>query len=56
VVKGRTHSRVAPVHGNDRVRELARLLSGKPTDVALEHARELLAAAQTPDLRKRKAV
>jgi len=56
VVKGRTHSRVAPVDGPDRVRELARLLSGKPTDVALEHARELLAAAQTPDQRKRKAV
>src|ERR1700682_530771 len=56
VGKGRTHSRVAPVDGDDRVRELARLLSGKPTDVALEHARELLAAAQTPDSRKRKAV
>jgi len=56
VVKGRTHSRVAPVDGQDRVRELARLLSGKPTEVALEHARELLAAAQTPDQRKRKAV
>src|SRR6267143_2066276 len=56
VVKGRTHSRVAPVEGDDRVQELARLLSGKATDVALEHARELLAAAQTPDQRKRKAV
>jgi len=46
VLKGRTHSRVAPVDGDDRVRELARLLSGKATEVALEHARELLAAAQ----------
>src|SRR5439155_124342 len=36
VVKGRTHSRVAPVEGDDRVQELARLLSGKATDVALE--------------------
>jgi DNA repair protein RecN (Recombination protein N) len=56
VLKGRTHSRVAPVDGDERVRELARLLSGKPTDVALEHARELLAAAQSTDSRKRKAV
>src|SRR5437660_269625 len=48
VLKGRTHSRVLPVDGDDRVRELARLLSGKTTDVALEHARELLAAAQEP--------
>jgi DNA repair protein RecN (Recombination protein N) len=56
VLKGRTHSRVAPVDGDERVRELARLLSGKTTDVALEHARELLAAAQVPDARRRKAV
>src|SRR5512140_1253577 len=55
VLKGRTHSRVAPVDGDERVRELARLLSGKTTDVALEHARELLAAAQEPK-RSRKAV
>ncbi|HEY6909142.1 MAG TPA: DNA repair protein RecN [Myxococcales bacterium] len=53
VLKGRTHSRVLPVDGADRVRELARLLSGKTTEVALEHARELLAAAQ--DSRRRKA-
>jgi DNA repair protein RecN (Recombination protein N) len=46
VVKGRTHSRVAPVEGEERVRELARLLSGKTTEVALEHARELLSAGQ----------
>src|SRR5439155_224555 len=56
VVKGRTYSRVAAVDGDERVHELARLLSGKPTGVALEHARELLAAAQTTDSRKRKAV
>ena len=46
VRKGRTHSLVEQVDGEDRIRELARLLSGKATDVALEHARELLAAAQ----------
>jgi DNA repair protein RecN (Recombination protein N) len=56
VLKGRTHSRVAAVEGDERVRELARLLSGKATDVALTHARELLAAAQGADSRKRKAV
>jgi len=56
VLKGRTHSRVLAVDGDDRVRELARLLSGKPTGVALEHARELLAAARSGDSRKRKAV
>ena len=55
VRKGRTYSAVASVDGDDRVRELARLLSGKATDVALEHARELLAAAQEPK-RPRKAV
>jgi DNA repair ATPase RecN len=38
------------------VRELARLLSGKTTEVALQHARELLAAAQLTDSRRRKAV
>jgi DNA repair protein RecN (Recombination protein N) len=56
VVKGRTHSRVAAVEGEERVRELARLLSGKATEVGLEHARELLSAAQTTDSRRRKAV
>ena len=46
IAKGRTFSRIAAVEGDDRVRELARLLGGKATDTALEHARELLAAAQ----------
>ncbi|HEX4384404.1 MAG TPA: DNA repair protein RecN, partial [Myxococcales bacterium] len=46
VVKGRTHSKVAQVDGEERVRELARLLSGKTTEVALEHAREMLSAGQ----------
>jgi DNA repair protein RecN (Recombination protein N) len=54
IAKGRTFSRIAAVEGDDRVRELARLLSGKPTEVALEHARELLASAQEPK-RARKA-
>src|SRR5205807_149159 len=46
IEKGRTFSRIAAVESEARVRELARLLSGKTTDVALEHARELLEAAQ----------
>ena len=48
VIKGRTHTRVVAVEGEGRVRELARLLSGTATEVALQHARELLAAAQEP--------
>ncbi len=56
IAKGRTHSRVAPVDGDARVRELARLLSGKDTPVALEHARELLAQAAAEPRKSRKAV
>ena len=47
VRRGRTHSRVAAVEGEARVQELARLLSGQPTQVALQHARELLERART---------
>jgi len=54
VIKGRTHTRVVPAEGEERVRELARLLSGTATDVALQHARELLAAAQEPALKRAK--
>ena len=40
-----THSSVLPLQGEERVRELARMLSGAPdSDVAIAHARELLAA------------
>ena len=46
IVKGRTHSRVGPVEGEVRVRELARLLSGSVTAAALQHATELLALCQ----------
>ena len=56
VVRGRTHSRVAAVDGEARVQELARLLSGRTTQVALEHARELLAKARArPSGRARRA-
>ena len=46
VRRGRTHSRVAAVEGEARVQELARLLSGRATQVALQHARELLEKAR----------
>ncbi len=41
-----THSSVLPLQGEERVRELARMLSGSPdSEVAIAHARELLASA-----------
>src|SRR5438067_12941110 len=55
VAKGRTHSTVRAVEGDDRIRELARLLGGQVSQVALDHARELLAEAQRPQRRGRKA-
>lgn len=54
VAKGRTHSTVRAVEGDDRIRELARLLGGQVSQVALDHARELLAEAQRPQRRGRK--
>lgn len=40
-----THSQVAAIYGEERVRELARMLGGKDkSEVSLAHARELLAA------------
>jgi DNA repair protein RecN (Recombination protein N) len=48
VSRGRTQSRITPVEGEARVTELARLLSGQATPVALEHARELLEHARAP--------
>jgi DNA repair protein RecN (Recombination protein N) len=42
--QGRTALRVRQLDGEDRVAELARMLSGRVTEVALRHARELLEA------------
>ncbi len=39
---GRTVSTIREVEGEERVREMARLLSGDVTDISLRHARELL--------------
>lgn len=39
---GRTITRIRQVEGEDRVREIARLLSGETSDLSLEHARALL--------------
>lgn len=40
---GRPETRLAPVEGEARVREVARMLSGDESATSLEHARELLA-------------
>lgn len=40
--RGRTTTSVAPITGDARVEELARLLDGSVSDVSLEHARALL--------------
>ncbi|KUK14261.1 MAG: DNA repair protein RecN [Synergistetes bacterium] len=39
---GKVKSRVKLLKGEERIRELARMLSGKVSEIALEHARELL--------------
>ena len=39
---GRTLTRIRKVEGDDRVEEIARLLSGETSDLSLEHARALL--------------
>ncbi len=52
IVRGRTHSRVQPVEGDTRVRELARLLSGSTTPAALQHARELFDRCQSQPAKK----
>lgn len=44
---GATATVVVPVEGEQRVRELARMLSGEETEVAMSHARELLAQRGT---------
>ncbi len=41
-LEGRTVTRVSPLEGEERVRELARMLAGDDGAAALEHARSLL--------------
>jgi len=44
VANGRTKVRIEPVLGDDRTREVARMLGGASlTSVTLDHAREMLA-------------
>jgi DNA repair protein RecN (Recombination protein N) len=46
---GRTVTTAAAVHGEERVIELSRMLSGHPdSDAARAHARELLESAPGP--------
>ena len=42
VVNGRTISTLTEIRGEERVREIARLLSGDASDISLEHAEKLL--------------
>jgi DNA repair protein RecN (Recombination protein N) len=42
VSDGETFAHAVPIEGEDRVAEIARMLSGSSTDSALGHARELL--------------
>ncbi|MFW6152661.1 MAG: DNA repair protein RecN [Verrucomicrobiota bacterium] len=42
VREGRTYSNVSPIKEEQRVNEIARMLSGKTTKVAVEHAREMM--------------
>lgn len=42
VGEGSASTTVVPVEGEDRVREIARMLSGSVSDAGLDHARELL--------------
>jgi DNA repair protein RecN (Recombination protein N) len=42
---GVAQTRIREVVGDERITELARMLSGRPTDASLAHARELLDAA-----------
>ena len=41
-VNGRTISHIDRIEGEERVKEIARLLSGETSDISLEHARSLL--------------
>jgi DNA repair protein RecN (Recombination protein N) len=45
--KGRTHTTIAPVQGEDRIKELARMLGGvRITQKTLAHAREMMTNSQ----------
>jgi DNA repair protein RecN (Recombination protein N) len=46
-----TFTSVDEVTGDDRIAEIARMLTGSVTDAALDHARELLDTASEPDPR-----
>jgi DNA repair protein RecN (Recombination protein N) len=44
--EGRTYATVRPLSGDERAREIARMLSGRDLDISLEHARELIRASE----------
>jgi DNA repair protein RecN (Recombination protein N) len=44
--KGQTHTRISPLHADERVQEVARMLGGvEITDQTLAHAREMVSLA-----------
>lgn len=45
-VDGRTEVAVAPIDGEERVREIARMLAGESTPSSIQHAKELLELAR----------
>lgn len=53
---GRVEATVGAVEGEERAAEVARLMSGTPTEAALARARELLADAVTPALRPARTI
>jgi len=46
VENGRTYTHLKTVSGDERVREIARMLSGDESEVSLEHARKMLDSSQ----------
>jgi len=46
VVDSTTRVSVSPLNDEDRIREIARMLAGEPSETALQHARELLLASR----------
>ena len=45
---GKVHIEVKEISGMERLHEIARMMSGKITDISLKHAKELLECAAGP--------
>ena len=55
-VNGRTISHIDRIEGEERVKEIARLLSGETSDISLEHARSLLEVKRAKDFLKQRRI